>query len=245
MAKRFTDTGKWDKAWFRVLDAKWKCVWIFLCDRCDHAGVWDIDEAAFDHFIGQRISIPDVLQQFGDRVQLVGKEKLLVVGFLDFQYGTLNPENRVHASVLTRLAKLQIKGLARALQGSKDKDKEKDKDKAKDKDKDPWFEIFEKLAKKYRTLFPGTTTGPNAFDRFKEQFPVGSDVAPFDTSMDHYRKVLNVQTWRQPKTTVATYLGTKTSGQFWRDYIMMPEMPANSGPQSLDDIELPDFGKPA
>ena len=136
MAKRFTDTSKWDKAWFRKLRPEMKCTWIFLCDRCDHAGVWEIDEGALDFFIGWPVSLREIEAVFGDKIEVVGT-KILLKSFADFQYGELNPDNRVHKSVLNRLEKLAPnKVLISPLKGAKDKDKEKDKDKDKDKEKE-------------------------------------------------------------------------------------------------------------
>ena len=130
MAKRFTDTGKWDRAWFRKLEPNMKCAWIFLCDRCDHAGVWEIDEDAMQFFVGDEITVDAVIEVLGDKVERVGEDKLLLTAFNEFQYGELNPENRVHKSVIERLSKLgPYKGLSRALKGPKDKDKDKDKEK--------------------------------------------------------------------------------------------------------------------
>jgi len=61
--------------------------------------------------------------------------KWIIIPFIKFQYGILNPENRVHNSVIKRLNQIGIsKGLVKSLQGLKDMDKEKDKDKNKDKD---------------------------------------------------------------------------------------------------------------
>lgn len=133
MAKRFTDTGKWDKAWFRKLEPLFKVAWQFLCDRCDHAGVWEVDEDALEFFIGEEITVAEILQKFDERVRLVGN-KLVIVDFAEFQYGNLNPENRVHKSVLERLEKVEAnKGLVRPLKGSKDTDTDKDTDKDKEK----------------------------------------------------------------------------------------------------------------
>ncbi len=54
----------------------------------------------------------------------------MIKGFNEFQYGTLNPANRVHASIIKRLEKVgPYKGLIRAVKGPKDKDKDKEKEK--------------------------------------------------------------------------------------------------------------------
>lgn len=127
MAKRFTDTGKWDKAWFRTLTPQMKCVWMYFCDRCDHAGIWDIDWDALEFFVGGKIDVGEILETFRDHLTDDNDKRLIIRGFIEFQYGTLNPENRVHKSVLDRLEKIApSKGLKRAFKGPKDKDKDKD-----------------------------------------------------------------------------------------------------------------------
>lgn len=127
MAKRFTDTCKWDKAWFRKLTPIQKCIWLFLCDKCDHAGVWDIDQDAFEYFIGEKYSFDSLLKVFGDKVQQFG-DKLVIPSFVEFQYSTLKPENRVHKSVLERLAKVKNKPLGSPFEGAKDTDTETETD---------------------------------------------------------------------------------------------------------------------
>lgn len=141
MSKRFTETSKWRDRWFMMLPAEYKLAWMYLCDECDHAGVIEIVEPLANMQIGSVIDWTKFLEACGHRVVKFGEGKLWVRSFCDFQYGTLNPENRVHKSVLKRLAQM---GLASpmeapsdgAMEGAKDKDKEKDKDQDKDKDKD-------------------------------------------------------------------------------------------------------------
>lgn len=138
LAKRMTDTGKWAKAWFRALTPIEKCVWIFLCDLCDHAGIWDIDEDALSFYIGDKFTVDQILKTFGERVEIFG-DKMVLKGFLEFQYGALNQSNRVHKSAAERLEKLTkrnvlytkegpSKPLPSPMLGAQDKDKDRDKD---------------------------------------------------------------------------------------------------------------------
>lgn len=136
MAKRFTDTSKWDKGKYSSLSLEMKLVWIYLCDKCDHAGVWDINMPLLSFQVGSNISLEDLLNGLGSWVEK-HDDKLLLKDFVDFQYGKLNPDNRVHQSVLNRIEKLApSKVLTSPFQGAKDKDKEKDKDLDKEKERE-------------------------------------------------------------------------------------------------------------
>lgn len=129
MAKRFTDTGKWAKPRFADLSLKMKLVWIYLCDNCDHAGVWDINLKLLIFHIGEPVSIDEIREAFGDWVKPLSATKIFLDDFVQFQYGNLNPENRVHKSILDRVKKEGAKkGLVRSLKGSMDMDMEMDKE---------------------------------------------------------------------------------------------------------------------
>ncbi|MEM6979236.1 MAG: hypothetical protein AAF539_06165 [Planctomycetota bacterium] len=114
MAKRFTETSKWNDRWFVGLPGDLKLAWIYCCDQCDHAGVLEIVEPVANVQIGFEINWDDFVEQCAGRVQKIEPGKFWIKSFVDFQYGELNPENRVHKSVLTRLKKL---GLSSPLRG--------------------------------------------------------------------------------------------------------------------------------
>jgi len=129
MAKRFTDTGKWAKPSFDRLSLKMKLVWIYLCDNCDHAGIWDFNLRLLEFHLSVEVTESEFKQSFGDKVTFLSPTKVFLPSFVEFQYGELNPENRVHQSVLSRLKKEgAYKALVSPLQGAKDKEKDKDKD---------------------------------------------------------------------------------------------------------------------
>lgn len=153
MAKRFIDTTLGRKTWFRILSPKMKCVWRFLCDECDHAGIWEIDVDALDFYIGEKVSLDEIVLAFGSRIEhLPFENKLYLSAFVEFQYGQLNAENRVHKSVLARLNKLQIKPLVRGYEGAsvraKDTDKDMDTDIPKNRNwRDAAHSVLEMLAR--------------------------------------------------------------------------------------------------
>ncbi len=85
MAKRLTDINKWEKPWFRALTPKQKLMWLFLCDKCDHAGIWAGDFDLMSFQIGHKITEEDLLLGFGGRVTKHGN-KFLLEPFFDFHY---------------------------------------------------------------------------------------------------------------------------------------------------------------
>jgi hypothetical protein len=89
--KRFTDTSKWEKEWFCELPPLHKCFWQYICDRCDACGVWEPNYKVASCFIGQSVSVKD-LKAFGDRVAVLASGKVLILGFIEFQYGKLSAD---------------------------------------------------------------------------------------------------------------------------------------------------------
>jgi hypothetical protein len=131
MAKRFIDTDLFRKPFMRSLEAPYKALWIYLLCECDHAGVWVVELDVAQIRMGLKLDPDKVIEKMGGAVIAVdGGAKWYLPDFVAFQYGSLNPENRVHASVLSRLSALGIdpenKPLTSPLQGAKDKDKDKD-----------------------------------------------------------------------------------------------------------------------
>lgn len=121
MAKRFTDTGKWKMAWFRELSPKLKAINDFICDNCDHAGIWDIDLKGLSFYVNemnsrgvvQDISLGEIDKAFQGKVVFIGNDKLFLEVFVLFQYKLksltdLKFSNTVHKSIVDRLEKYQI-----------------------------------------------------------------------------------------------------------------------------------------
>lgn len=135
MAKRYTNTVKWDDDWFVSLDPEHKLFWFYLCDRCDHAGVWQVSASIPSRLIGGNpVALNSARAAFGDRVDDSKPGYWRLTKFLEFQYGLpLAPSNKVHASAVKILEAHgydsspyldPTKPLPRPYQGSKDKDKD-------------------------------------------------------------------------------------------------------------------------
>lgn len=152
MAKRFTDTDKWGKAWYRKLSPKMKCAWEFLTTNCDVAGLWDIDIDTFEFHVGERVTLNEILAAFGDRVCVL-EDKLFLPDFVPFQYGALSEDCKPHKPVIQRLKKLNLlKGYQKGFETLEDKEQDKEqlkeKDKVKERDENKTFD-FESVYNSY------------------------------------------------------------------------------------------------
>ena len=173
MAKRFTDTEKFSDIWYRKLPILQKVIYEYLIAECNHAGIiekFDIELMSFK--IGADITIEDI-KALGDRVLFVSESVLFLTKFCNFQYGELNPQNKVHNSVIKELHKWGLQAptipLNSTYLGTKDKEKDKDKDniptiqnkekeKVKKEKEDPYTELRPELQKIWKQ-----ETGENLF----------------------------------------------------------------------------------
>lgn len=137
MAKRFTDTEKYRKKFFRGLPGAYKLFWDFLYHECNHAGIWHVDFDVAQIYLGRDMPVSEetALRLFNegeDRITVISNgSKWFIRPFIEFQYKApleqLNPANKVHASILSQLIKEgACKPHASPMQGAKDKDKDKD-----------------------------------------------------------------------------------------------------------------------
>lgn len=112
MAKRFTDTEKWNEDWFLDLPTNHKLFWIYICDNCNHAGIFKPNKRMFELLIGEKINSDNFIKDLNsdkDRIIVLPNGRWYLTGFIKFQYGeTLNPNNRVHNSILNLLQQNDI-----------------------------------------------------------------------------------------------------------------------------------------
>lgn len=145
MPKRFTDTGKWNRPWFRNLPSAYRQLWLYILDTCDMAGVWYVDIPLASFMIGETISYEQALKYLEKQIiPVAGDSRWVVKDFINFQYGQLKQDSRVHQGVLSTIKKHCLEycpdSLSIAYQypinSPKDKDKAKEKEKVKMKAKD-------------------------------------------------------------------------------------------------------------
>jgi len=148
MAKRFTDTEKWKKPFIRGLQGAYKLLWLYICDDCDHAGIWQVDLEVAQIRIGEGINKEEAIKSFGDKIVIFDNgNKWFIPSFIEFQYPSgLNPDNRAHNSTIILLEKYNLidkknKPLRSPLKGAMDMVKVKDMDMDKDMDKVKGAEI--------------------------------------------------------------------------------------------------------
>lgn len=85
MAKRLTDSTKWNDSWFTNLPMDIKLVWIYLLDTCDHAGVYKTNIKLLKFQTGSERSEEELIEFFKDRIYITG-DKWFIPKFVLFQY---------------------------------------------------------------------------------------------------------------------------------------------------------------
>ena len=100
MAKRFTDSRKWDDEWFLSLDLKNKLFWIYILDKCDHIGIYEPAISLASFCLGCSYLEDDILKVFCDRIIRLDCGKWFIPKFLHFQYGDLSAEGRLHGRII-------------------------------------------------------------------------------------------------------------------------------------------------
>ena len=109
MSKRFTDTDKWKKGFIKNLPAKYKLLWLYILDDCNHAGIWDTDFEVASIRIGSKISEKEAVKYFAEQIKIFDDgNKWFIAKFVDFQYGTLNENSRPHQAVIKLLDKYDV-----------------------------------------------------------------------------------------------------------------------------------------
>ena len=217
MAKRFTATDKWDDPWFCGLSDTDKLFWFYMLDKCDHAGIWQVNWPLVQFHIKGLVN----KEAFNGRIKELSAAKWFIQKFIDFQYGTLDPANRAHGSVINILEKEgAYKPLITPLQGRKDMDKDKEKD------KDSEFNAF-------WTAYPKKSDKKNALRAWGKHKP------PLD-------KCLSTLAW-QVKSE-AWLKADPISGQKGA-FIPMPTTWINGGrwddvPQGFIEVSCSKCGKP-
>lgn len=135
--KRFTDADKWEDPWFCEQSMAVKLFWSYILDRCDQAGVWQVNWRLAKFQVGD-INPDEMVQALGDRVvPFDGGRKWFIPKFLVFQYPTgLTPDCHPHRRIILMLVAHGIDPVTRVVLSLKttvnttpeEEDEEEDKD---------------------------------------------------------------------------------------------------------------------
>lgn len=108
MAKRFTDTTKWKRPWFRALGLHAKVLWQYICDDCDHAGIWIADFDLVSFQVGFKTDDSKLKDWLGDKLVRINGDRFFVPSFLEFQYGAKDNHFRAKVSAYRKLSELGL-----------------------------------------------------------------------------------------------------------------------------------------
>jgi len=109
MPKRFTDTEKWKKGFIRRLPTKYKLLWLYILDDCNHAGVWDVDLDVAEIRVGSKINKKEAIKHYSENIKIFDNgNKWFIPKFIDFQYGQLNENVNAHKSVIKLIDKYDL-----------------------------------------------------------------------------------------------------------------------------------------
>jgi hypothetical protein len=86
MAKRFTDSTKWNDDWFFNLKNEEKLAWIYILDTCDHAGIWKKNLRLLNFQVGSNFVEDELKKVFEKQIIEIG-DKWFIRKFIKFQYG--------------------------------------------------------------------------------------------------------------------------------------------------------------
>lgn len=108
MPKRYTDTDKWKKQWFRKLSPKMKLFWDYITTNCDYCGIWDVDYEVAGFMVGQKYTQEEVVIAFEHKIVFIEEDKVFIPSFINFQYGDKPGASKMHQSIKRKLDSLGL-----------------------------------------------------------------------------------------------------------------------------------------
>jgi hypothetical protein len=111
MAKRFSDSEKWNDVWFTELNNDQKIIWIYLLDNCDNAGIFKLNIKLINFNCSTNISVEEFIYIFKDRITQINKESWLINKFCTYQYGAdflIKTGNKAVQSAIKKLMEVKV-----------------------------------------------------------------------------------------------------------------------------------------
>lgn len=166
MAKRFTDTNKWNDVWFSQLPNDYKLVWIYILDSCDNAGIWISNIKNLNYFCNTNITEQDLIKTFSGKLSKITNEKWIVNKFCTIQYGDnfLESKNKAVLAAIKTLNSLNlikdVNGIATLsipylypMDTPKEQEQEQVKDKVQEQEKEQVKERVKDKEKEFEEVF--------------------------------------------------------------------------------------------
>lgn len=104
MAKRLTDTEKWNDDWYLSLDNDYRIIWQWLLDNCNHAGICKRNIKLLNVMCNSGTTENQLIEKMDGRIIINGND-WFIPKFLKFQYPTLHSQKPVIVSVRNELIK--------------------------------------------------------------------------------------------------------------------------------------------
>jgi hypothetical protein len=135
MSKRFVDTELWQKVWFQEIDMQEKLLVLYLFQNCDNAGVWNINYRLASFILGFEVNKEMIININKKNIlfDFIDTDKLWVIDFIKFQYGTLSENCKPHKPIIEKLKKYNLyervfQGYLMGINTLDEKEEEKDKE---------------------------------------------------------------------------------------------------------------------
>jgi hypothetical protein len=117
MAKRFTDSSKWNDNWFSNLTNEQKLTWIYILDTCDHSGIWEKNLKVLNFHIGSTFVEGELQKIFSGKFIEIN-DKWFIPKFIKFQYGDKFLTSTNNAIVSARKLLIEVGFLIENTNGS-------------------------------------------------------------------------------------------------------------------------------
>ena len=112
MTIRFTLAEKWQDLWFRKLSPAEKLLFLYMCDNCNLAGIWEVDLEQAGFSVG--FNLEETQGAYKGLVrgyETLSETHIWLKNFLKHQRNLpLNPSNAAHATIINLL--LPYKGVS-------------------------------------------------------------------------------------------------------------------------------------
>lgn len=181
MAKRFTDTNKWEDPWYMDLSPEFRSAFEYVLDKCSNIGLWKPNKRLCEFCIGFKVDWDAFAAALGkERLAVLDNGDWWLLKFIDFQHGVLDEDSK-SKPIMAYIRELKKHNLWIDYQKGMDtlKGKGKGNGKGRGEGKGKGIELFCQEFEEARKLFPGTKLGyKSEFDNFRKKYKDWNGLLP-------------------------------------------------------------------